>query len=128
MERFGYPAFLTASADDLVDGQYADRPALRPVFDAVVTTALGIGELHVQARKGYVSLVGPRRTFAVVQASTKSRLDLGLRLPDREPGGRLLPAKSIGNGACTVRIALTAVEDLDDEAVALLTEAWAANA
>jgi hypothetical protein len=73
-------------------------------------------------------LRAPRRTFAVVQASTKSRLDLGLRLPDREPGGRLLPAKSIGNGACTVRIALTAVEDLDDEAVALLTEAWSANA
>jgi hypothetical protein len=128
MERFGYPAFLTASADDLVDAQYADRPALRPVYDAVVTTALGIGEVHVQARKGYVSLVGPRRTFAVVQPSTKSRLDVGLRLPDREPGGRLLPAKSIGNGVCTVRIALTAVDDVDDEAVALLTEAWAANA
>jgi hypothetical protein len=127
MELFGYPAFFTASADELVDGQYTDRPALRPVYDVVVRAALGIGEVHVQARKGYVSLVGPRRTFAVVQASTKNRVDLGLRLPDREPGGRLLPAKSIGNGACTVRIALTAVEDVDDEAVDLMTEAWTAN-
>src|SRR3712207_3705270 len=65
MERFGYPAFLTASADELIDAQYADRPALRPVFDAVVSAALGLGEMHVQARKGYVPLVGPRRTFAV---------------------------------------------------------------
>jgi hypothetical protein len=127
MERFGYPAFLTASADDLVDAQYADRPALRPIYDAVVATALGIGEVHVQARKGYVSLVGPRRTFAVVQASTKSRVDLGLRLPEREPGGRLLPATSIRNGACTVRLALTAMDDVDDEVVDLLTETWSAN-
>ena len=127
MERFGYPDFFTATADELVDGQYATKPQLRPVYDAVVAAALGVGEMHVQARKGYVSLVGPRRTFAVVQASTKSRVDLGLRLPDREPAGRLLPAKSIGNGACTVRIALTAAEDVDDETVALMTEAWSAN-
>lgn len=26
MERFGYPDFLRASGDELIDGQYADRP------------------------------------------------------------------------------------------------------
>jgi hypothetical protein len=127
MERFGYPDFLTASADELVDAQYAAKPALRPVYDAVVAAALGVGEMHVQARKGYVSLVGPRRTFAVVQASTKSRVDLGLRLPGREPGGRLLPAKSIGNGDCSVRIGLTSVDEVDDEVVDLLAETYRAN-
>jgi hypothetical protein len=127
MERFGYPEFLTATADELVDAQYADRPQLRPVLDAVLAAASGVGEGHVQVRKGYVSLVGPRRTYAVVQASTRTRVDLGLRLPDREPAGRLLPARSIGNGACTVRLALTTVSDVDDEVVALLAEAHAAN-
>jgi hypothetical protein len=127
MERFGYPEFFTAGADELVDAQYAGKPDLRPVYDALVTAALGVGEVHVQARKGYVSLVGPRRTFAVVQASTKSRVDLGLRLPDREPGGRLLSATSIGNGSCTVRVPLTTVDDVDDEVVDLLAEAWTAN-
>lgn len=127
MERFGYPDFLTATADELVDAQYAGKPALRPVYDAVVTAALGVGETHVQARKGYVSLVGPRRTYAVVQCSTKSRVDLGLRLPGREPAGRLLPARSIGNGDCTVRVALSGVEQVDDEVVDLLAEAWAVN-
>ena len=29
MERFGYPDFLLASADQLVDCQYEDRPQLR---------------------------------------------------------------------------------------------------
>jgi hypothetical protein len=127
MERFGYPDFLTASADDLVDAQYAAKPALRPVYDAVVTAALGVGEMHVQARKGYVSLVGPRRTFAVVQSSTRSRVDLGLRLPGREPGGRLLPARSIGNGDCSVRLGLASVDDVDGEVVDLLAETYRAN-
>ena len=128
MERFGYPDFLTASADDLVEGQYADRPALRPVLDAVLTAAAAaVPDVAVQTRKGYVSLVGPRRTIAVVQASTRTRVDLGLRLRDREPGGRLLPARSIGNGACTLRVALTGVADVDDEVTDLLREADAAN-
>ena len=128
MERFGYPDFLTASADDLVDGQYADRPALRPVLDAVLAAAAAVvPDVAVQARKGYVSLVGPRRTFAVVQASTRTRVDLGLRLPDREPGGRLLAARSIGNGACTVRVPLADVSDVDDEVTDLLRQADAAN-
>jgi hypothetical protein len=127
MERFGYPDFFTASADELVDAQYAAKPALRPVYDAVVTAALGVGEAHVQARKGYVSLVGPRRTFAVVQPSTRTRVDLGLRHPDLEPGGRLLPAPSIGNGSCTVRVPLTTVHDVDDEVVDLLARTHAAN-
>lgn len=127
MERFGYPDFLTASADELIDAQYADRPALRPVFDAVVSAALELGEVHVQARKGYVPLVGPRRTFAVLQASTRSRLDLGLRLDDREPAGRLLSARSVGNRDCAVRIALGSVAEVDEEVLGLLAEAYRAN-
>jgi hypothetical protein len=126
MERFGYPDFLTATADELVDGQYADRPALRPVYDAALLAAAALPGVHVQARKGYVSLVGPRRTFAVLQASTRTRVDLGLRL-DREPAGRLLAARRIGNGTCTVRVALSSPDDVDDEVRALLAEALDAN-
>jgi hypothetical protein len=33
MKRFGYPDFLLATSDELVDGQYADRLQLRPVCD-----------------------------------------------------------------------------------------------
>ena len=33
MERFGYPDFFLASADELVEGQYVDRPHLRPIFN-----------------------------------------------------------------------------------------------
>src|SRR5262247_566194 len=80
MERFGYPDFFLASAEDLIDGQYVDRPQLRPIFDAMINAAAGLGEVTIQARKTYVSLVTPRRTFARIQPTTKSRVDLALRL------------------------------------------------
>jgi len=80
MEQFGYPDFLTATADELIDGQYADRPQLRPIFDAVIGAAKGLGDVTIQARKTYVSLVSPRRTFARIVPTTKDRVDLGLRL------------------------------------------------
>lgn len=35
-ERCGYPDFFTRSADELVRGQYADRPQLREIYDAVL--------------------------------------------------------------------------------------------
>ena len=64
MEYFGYPDWMTSSADDLIDGQYADRPQLRPIYEAIVASAQSFGELVIQARKGYVSLMTPKRTFA----------------------------------------------------------------
>jgi len=68
LERFGYPDFFTATGNELIEAQYADRPELRPILDRVLALAESLGEVTIQARKGYVSLVGPRRTFAAVRA------------------------------------------------------------
>jgi hypothetical protein len=120
------PDFLTAEADELIDAQYADRPRLRPVLDAVLAALPALGPVTVQARKTLVSLVGPRRTFAVVQATTKNRVDLGLRLDNEKPGGRLLVARDIG--AANLRIPLTGPGDLDEEALGWLRRAYDENA
>src|SRR6266511_1364763 len=127
MERFGYPAFLVASADELIDGQYRDRPALRPILDAVLARVVTVGEITVQARKTYISLLTPRRTFAAVQATTKRRVDLGLRLADQRPIGRLESAASMGSGAVTVRVGLTSVDQVDDEVERWLRRAYDEN-
>ncbi len=127
MERFGYPDYLLAAADDLIDAQYADRPALRPVLDAVIAAAAGIGEIEVQARKTYTTLLTPRRTFAAVRPTTRTRVDLGLRMDGVEPGGRLLDGRSTAGGSVNLRIALAAAAELDDEAVGLLRRAYLAN-
>jgi hypothetical protein len=113
-------------ADELIKAQYADRPRLRPVLDAVLAALPALGPVTVQARKTMVSLVGPRRTFAVVQATTKNRVDLGLRLDHERPGGRLLVARDIG--AATLRIPLAGPGDLDEEALGWLRRAYDENA
>lgn len=123
METFGYPDYLTASADQLIQGQYADRPALRPILDALVAVTGSLGGIEVQARKTYVTLVTSRRQFALIRATTRTRVDLGLRLASAGPGGRLLTAKGLGNDTINVRIALESVEDINDDVVDLLRRA-----
>ena len=44
VERFGYSAFFRASADELIQGQYADRPQLLLTFDARIDAAAGLSE------------------------------------------------------------------------------------
>jgi hypothetical protein len=124
-ERFGYPEHFLASADKLIDAQYADRPHLRPIFDAIIDAATGLGEVVIQARKGYVSLVTPRRTFARVQPTTKNRVDLALRLEGQEPGGRLQPSKI--HETTPLQIGLTAREEVDAEVLNWLKRAYKQN-
>jgi len=124
--RAALAGFLTAEADDLIAGQYRDRPRLRPILDAVLTALPALGPVTVQARGTIVSLVTPRRTFAVVKATTKSRVDLGLRLDQTQPEGRLLPARDIGSA--TVRIPLTAPDEIDEEVLGWLRRAYNENA
>jgi Domain of unknown function (DUF5655) len=80
---------LPAEQQALVARQYADRPGLRPILDAVLAAAAALGPATVEARVTVVSLVSPRRTFASIKATTKTRVDLGLRLENVTPAGRL---------------------------------------
>ena len=125
MERFGYPDFFLASADELIEGQYADRPELRPIFDALIDAAAGLGEVVVQTRKTYVSLVTPRRTFARIQPTTRQRVDLGLRLEGQQPGGRLLPSKI--HETMPLQISLSALGEVDTEVLGWLQQAYHQN-
>lgn len=112
-ERYGYPDFFTASADELIAAQYADRPALRPIYDRIALIALSLGEGHLQARKGYVSLVGPRRTYARVRASTRKRVDLILRSDADWGDDRFIPAGGAVDWPGAVKAGLNEVSDVD---------------
>jgi hypothetical protein len=125
MERFGYPDFVLASADELINAQYADRPELRPVFDALISAAIALGDVIIQARKTYVSLLTPRRTFARVQATTRNRVDLALRLEQLRPIGRLQPSKI--HDTTPVQVSLTSPADVDAEVLGWLQRAYAEN-
>lgn len=128
MERFGYPDYLRATADELIDGQYADRLQLRPILDAILALLSGVGEVEVQARKTYVALLTPRRTFGAVQPTTRKRVDLGLRLaPDQPPEGRLERAPNFGQSSVTHKIGLLSADEVDDEVERWLRVAYEFN-
>jgi len=126
MEQFGYPDFFLASAEKLIEAQYADRPQLRPILDAIVSAAEKLGEVTVQARKTYVSLVSPCRTFARVQVTTRDRVELALRLDSAKPKGRLKPSRV--HEGMPVSVLLTSVKEFDSEVRAWLRRAYAQNA
>ena len=48
------PRPLCAGAGEFIDGQYPDRPDLRPILDATLALAPTLGEVAVQT-------LGPRR-------------------------------------------------------------------
>jgi len=115
-------------ADALIEGQYADRPQLRPILDAVLAILPELAPVTVRPRGTLVTLFTPRRAFAAVRPTTRSRVDLGLRLDGTGPGGRLLAGGNVGGGGVTVRVALAGPDDVDDEVRELMRRAYAENA
>jgi hypothetical protein len=105
--------------------EYADRPQLRPVFDAILAAAMELGQVTVQARKTYVSLLSPRRTFARLQPTTRTRLDLGLRLERQPPAGRLQPSRI--HPTMPLQISLAGPDEVDSELLYWLRQAYDQN-
>jgi hypothetical protein len=79
----------------------------------------------IQARKAYVSLVSPCRTFGRVQPTSKKGVILGLRLDGRRPRGRLRP--STIHETMRLQIVLTAAGEVDVEVQDWLRQAYEEN-
>jgi len=112
---------IVESACDLVDAQYAGaKSALRPICDRLVEAAGGFGvDVEVVPKKTGVSL-RRRKQFAVVEAPSATRIQLGLNLRGVAPTDRLREA----GGMCTHRVDLRSLDEVDGELVAWLREAY----
>ncbi|ALV46946.1 hypothetical protein MB46_17130 [Arthrobacter alpinus] len=130
-ELYGYPDFFLKDAVELLDGQYADRPALRPIADAVIALTLawaedGTANTQIQLRKTYFSLTTPRRKFAQVTPVSKSAVDIFLRL-DAPAVGRLEIVKVRAGDPFQRKVRLREVGDVDASLAEILLRAYAAN-
>jgi hypothetical protein len=125
-EMFGYPEFMLRDADELMDGQYAAHPQLRPIADSILAWASATEGVHIQMRKGYVSLHSVRRKFAQITRSTNTAVDVTLRL-DLPPEGRLERIRTRPDDPFTLRVRLTAPEQVDDELLDILATALEQN-
>lgn len=95
------------SVEGYTDALYAgSRASLRPLHDAVMAAALGLGhDVEAQGRGGYIPVV--RRTqFAAVAPGPRGTLRVGLRFRDDVPDhDRLEPAKGFAQATHWVQLA-----------------------
>ncbi|MGB5246293.1 MAG: DUF4287 domain-containing protein [Woeseia sp.] len=114
-----------ADTADLVAAQYDGAKAgLRPVYDALIKAANACGKLEIAPKKAYVSLRRSKQ-FAIIQPSTKTRVDLGLNLKGEPAQGRLEKSGSF-NAMVTHRVRLEKAADVDKDVKAWLKKAWTA--
>ena len=121
-------AAIEAGGGELIERQYAGAKAgLRPVYEAVAAEITALGDdVEPGPRGTYVSFGRPKQ-FALLQPSTRTRVDLGLRLLDVEPTERLLAAGSFGSGNITHRVALEDPAEVDGELRGWLRAAYDAR-
>jgi Domain of unknown function (DUF5655)/Domain of unknown function (DUF4287) len=114
-----------ADADDLITKQYAGpKEALRPIYDALITAVKKLGtDVEIAPKKAYVSL-RRNKQFALIQPSTKTRVDVGINLKGEAPTDRLEASGSF-NAMVTHRVRLTDKKDVDKELIAWLKKSYA---
>jgi len=109
---------------DLVEGQYAGgKSDLKPIYDKLVKAVEKLGkDVEIAPKKAYVSL-RRNKQFALIQPSTKTRVDVGLVLKGDEPSERLEASGSF-NSMVSHRVRLSSVKDVDMQLIAWLKEAY----
>lgn len=105
----------SAAGDDLIADQYAGpKSALRPIYDALIAAVQKLGkDVEIAPKKAYVSL-RRNKQFAIVQPSTKTRVDVGLNLKGAPTTARLEASGSF-NAMVSHRVRLENVKDVDVE-------------
>lgn len=123
------------SVEGYADAMYTGRKApLRPLHEAVVAAALGLGGVQAQGRATYIPLVRHSQ-FAAVGPGTYGRLRIGFRFRGNVPAdARLEPAKGFAQATHVIHV--SAVDDdgaptdpaaLADSVIGLLRTAWSQN-
>lgn len=75
--------------EDLVAKQYEGKENLKEIYEVLKSEIEAFGnDVEFAPKKAYVS-VRSKKQFAIIQPSTKKRLDLGLNLKGKEPSGKL---------------------------------------
>jgi hypothetical protein len=113
-----------AGAADPVAAQYAGpKASLLPIYEALVKAVSGFGpDVELAPKKTYVSL-RRKKQFALIQPSTKARVDVGINLKGTAPTGRLEASGSF-NAMVSHRVRLTAPADVDAELIGWLNAAY----
>ena len=113
----------STSDGDLLTNQYKGKESLFPIYKKLLPIVKGFGnDVIVTPKKTSVSVIR-KRQFVLIKPATKTRIDLGLKLPEKPTTDRLGDSGPFGT-MCTHRVQLTSVNDVDDELISWMNEAY----
>lgn len=109
---------------DLLAMQYSKgKEDLKPIYEKLVQEIREFGkDIELVPKKANVS-VRRKKQFALIQPSTKTRIDLGLKLPGKALEGRLGDSGRFGS-MCTHSVQISSLEEVDESVINWLREAY----
>ena len=109
--------------EDLMANQYKGKEELKPITDLLVAEIEKFGtDVTKTPKKDSLSLIR-KRQFALIKPTTKTRIDLGLKLKGKPTTDRLGDSGPFG-AMCTHRVQLTEISQVDQELIGWLQEAY----
>jgi len=109
-----------------VEAMFAGPKAtLRPIYERLLEIAMSLSpDVTATPCRTFVPL-RRKYAFAQIKPSTRTRVDFGLALGDTPPKGRLASTGGYAKGdRITHQIAITSLDDIDDEVRRWLRAAW----
>lgn len=108
---------------DWIAEQYKGKENLKPWYDKIMAEINKFGkDVEVAPKKAYVSL-RRKKQFAILQPSTKDRLDIGLNIKGVTPSG-IVEDGSKWNAMCTHRIKLTEEKTINKDLFNWIKQAY----
>lgn len=116
-------AGASENSDDLITDQYKGKENLKPWYDMIMAEINKFGkDVEVAPKKAYVSL-RRKKQFALIQPSTKERLDVGLNIKGVASSGIIEDGKK-WNAMCTHRIRIENEKAINKELINWIKEAY----
>lgn len=108
---------------DLVATQYKGKENLQPIYDFLIKKLKAFGkDVEIAPKKAYVS-IRRNKQFAIIQPSTKKRVDLGINIKGKVLEGKLEASGSF-NSMVSHRVRLEDKSDVTKDVLAWLKEAY----
>lgn len=116
-----------AAGDEADEKLLAGKETIADIFKGAKGQFEAIkGDVEFAYKNTYISLRTPKKQFAILQPSTKTRVDVGLNLKGVAPEGNVEAAGS-WNGMVTHRVKLTEASQVDDNLAEWIQRAYDAN-
>lgn len=111
------------STEDLVTSQYQGKETLFPIYESIIKAVNSFGDdVVVTPKKTSVSIIR-KKQFVLIKPATKTRIDLGLKLTDVPTTERLQNSGPFGT-MCTHRVQITSIDQVDNELMEWMKEAY----